>query len=179
MSRIGKKPVVIPDKVKVSIDNNILKATGPKGELELSIPSQVCFKLENNTISISRESDDKRIRSLHGLTRALTNNVIEGVLNGYTKVLQLEGVGYKVEMKGKGLMLSLGYSHPIYVIPPDGIQIASPNPNTIQVIGIDKQLVGEVSARIRKLRPPEPYKGKGIRYQNEVVRRKEGKKSSK
>ncbi len=179
MSRIGKKPIQIPKNVQVSFDGNLLKAKGPKGELKLEIPKEIEFKFENNEITFSRPNDIKYVRSLHGLTRALAFNVIEGVTNGFKKVLQIEGVGYKVEMKGNNLMLALGYSHPILIIPPKDIEIKSPAPNQIHIHGIDKQRVGQLAARIRELRPPEPYKGKGIRYEGEYIRRKAGKSSSK
>lgn len=179
MSRVGKKPIPVPDKVNLTITGNTIKAKGPKGELEFNIPEGIEFNLENKTLSFSRTGDDKKIRALHGLSRALTYNIIEGVLNGFSKTLLIEGVGYKAEMKGSNLMLSLGYSHPLLVIPPDGVKISSPNPNTIQIEGIDKQLIGEVAAKIRRLRPPEPYKGKGIRYSREFIRRKAGKTTSK
>ncbi|TAL69475.1 MAG: 50S ribosomal protein L6 [Bacteroidetes bacterium] len=179
MSRIGKKPINIPPKVQVSFDDRTIKAKGPKGELALKLPEPIDVNIENNVITIVRPNDEKKVRALHGLSRALTANVIEGVVNGYTKTLQINGVGYKAEMKGKRLMLSLGFSHPVLVIPPDGIDINSPNPNTIIVNGIDKQLVGQTAAVIRKLRPPEPYKGKGIRYENEYVRHKAGKTTAK
>lgn len=179
MSRIGKKPIQIPKNVQVSFDGNLLKAKGPKGELKIEIPKEIEFKLENNEITFSRPNDLKHVRALHGLTRALAFNVIEGVTNGFKKVLQIEGVGYKVEMKGNNLMLAIGYSHPILVIPPKDIEIKSPAPNQIHIHGIDKQRVGQLAARIRELRPPEPYKGKGIRYEGEYIRRKAGKSSSK
>ncbi|MBI5325913.1 MAG: 50S ribosomal protein L6 [Ignavibacteriae bacterium] len=179
MSRIGKKPINIPPKVQVSVDNHTIKAKGPKGELSLKLPESIDISIENNIISFSRPNDEKKVRSIHGLTRALASNVIEGVANGYTKTLQINGVGYKAEMRGNRLMLSLGFSHPVLVVPPDGIDIISPNANTIIINGIDKQLVGQTAAVIRKLRPPEPYKGKGIRYENEYVRHKAGKTTAK
>lgn len=179
MSRIGKKPVPIPDKVKVSIDNNILKAKGPKGELCVNIPENINYSLENNVLTFSRENDIKKVRAIHGLTRALSANVVEGVMNGFTKTLQIVGVGFKVEMRGRNLLLFLGFSHPVLFIPPEDITIATTNPNTIQVSGIDKQIVGEICAKIRALRPPEPYKGKGIQYAGEYIRRKAGKTTSK
>ncbi len=179
MSRIGKKPVVIPDKVNVTIEDKLLKAKGPKGELMLTLPAEIDFTLENNILTFSRPNDIKKVRSLHGLTRSLAFNVIEGVSNGFSKTLQIEGVGYKVEMKENNLMLSLGFSHPVAVIPPHGIQITTPTVTSITITGIDKQIVGEVAAKIRALRPPEPYKGKGIRYVGEYVRRKAGKTTSK
>lgn len=179
MSRIGKKPVVIPDKVQVTIADHKLTAKGPKGTLELNLPEEIDVNFENNIITFSRPSDEKHIRALHGLARALTGNVIDGVTKGYEKNMQLEGVGYKVEMKGKNLMLSIGFSHPVVMLAPDGVEFATPTANTINIKGIDKQVVGEVAAKIRALRKPEPYKGKGIRYQGEVVRRKAGKTTSK
>ena len=179
MSRVGKKPITVPDKVQVTLNEQILKAKGPNGEMQVQIPEQIVCHIENNTITFSRPNDLKDTRALHGLARALTANAIEGITNGISKTLQLEGVGYKVEMRGTSLMLSLGFSHPILFMPPAGVNISSPNPNTVVVSGIDKQLVGEIAARIRRLRPPEPYKGKGIRYQGEYVRRKAGKTTAK
>lgn len=179
MSRIGKKPIAIPDKVQVSVQDNVLKAKGPKGELELRIPSEIDYKIENKELVFSRKSDDKYIRALHGLTRALSFNVVEGVTNGFTRTLQIEGVGYKAELRGKKLSLAMGFSHAVLIIPPEGIQLEVPNVNTIKINGIDKQLVGQVAAKIRQIRPPEPYKGKGIRYEGEYVRRKAGKTAAK
>jgi len=179
VSRIGLKPLQIPDKVQVTIKDRNIQVKGPKGELEFEMPELIDLKMEENVISFSRANDDKKVRALHGLTRALTANMVQGVSNGFTRTLKIEGVGYKAEMRGLYLMLSLGYSHPILVVPPKGIEIQTPQPTTIIVSGIDKQLVGEVSARVRKLRPPEPYKGKGIRYEGEYVRRKAGKTTSK
>lgn len=179
MSRIGKKPVVVPDKVKVTIEDRLLKAKGPKGELQLALASEIDYNIDNNVITFSRSSGDKKIRALHGLTRSLAFNVVEGVMNGFSKTLQIEGVGYKVEMKENNLMLSLGFSHAVAIVPPTGITLATPTTNSIVVSGIDKQLVGEVTAKIRALRPPEPYKGKGIRYAGEYIRRKAGKTTSK
>jgi large subunit ribosomal protein L6 len=179
VSRIGKKPIVIPPKVQVNIEERMLKAKGPKGELFLKLPDLIDYKLENNTLTFARQNDEKKLRSIHGLTRALAANVIEGVINGYSKTLQINGVGYKAEMKGKRLILSLGFSHQLMVVPPEGINFDSPNPNTVIINGIDKQLVGQTAAVIRELRKPEPYKGKGIRYENEYVRHKAGKTTAK
>lgn len=179
MSRIGKKTIVVPDKVKVTIEDRLLKAKGPKGELSFRLPDGIDYVYENNEINFSRQSDLKHIRALHGLTRAEAYNVIYGVAEGFTKTLLIEGVGYKAEMKGTKLMLSLGYSHPIIIIPPDGITIETASATNIKVIGIDKNVVGLVAAKIRDLRPPEPYKGKGVRYEGEYVRRKAGKTSAK
>ncbi len=175
MSRVGLKPINIPDKVQVNLQENILKVKGPKGELEVRIPEGIVYQNESNVLTFARQNDSKTLMSLHGLTRALAANAVEGVTQGIKKVLKIEGVGYKVEMKGRNLMLALGFSHPVLVVPPEGIQIAAPNVNTIEVSGIDKQLVGEITAVIRKIRKPEPYKGKGIRYEGEYVRRKAGK----
>lgn len=179
MSRVGKKPVTIPPKVNVTFEGRTLKAKGPKGELSFEIPEQINHNIENNVLTFSRESNEKHIRALHGLSRALAFNVIEGVTNGFEKTLQVEGVGYKVEMKGKNLMLSLGFSHPVVVVPPAGIELTTPSVNSIKITGVDKQLVGEIAAKIRAVRPPEPYKGKGVRYQGEYIRRKVGKAASK
>ncbi len=179
MSRVGKKPITVPDKVQVDIKDKVLTAKGPKGVLMLNIPTEIQYTFENKTLSFSRESDEKHVRALHGLTRALASNVVEGVINGFTKTLQIEGVGYKAELKGKKLFMTLGYSHPILIIPPDGIEFVVPNANTINILGIDKQLVGLIAAKIRKLRPPEPYKGKGVRYEGEYIRRKAGKTATK
>jgi large subunit ribosomal protein L6 len=176
VSRIGKKPIVIPDKVTVALQGNTIKIKGPKGELEMLLPDNLEFKQENKEISFSRSSDERRIRSIHGLTRSLCANIVQGVSAGFTKVLKIEGVGYKVEARGQRLLLSLGFSHQVLIIPPDGITFeAEPKANIIRVFGIDKQVVGAVAARIRKIRPPEPYKGKGIHYEGEHVRRKAGK----
>lgn len=179
MSRVGKKPITIPDKVQVSFDGRKLKAKGPLGELTFDIPEPIEFNLENNVLTFSRPNDEKKVRALHGLSRALSYNTIYGVKEGFSKTLKIEGIGYKVELKGKGLLFSLGYSHPIYFLPPDGITFEAPNPNTVVVKGANKEIVGLVAAKIKKLRPPEPYKGKGVRYEGEYIRRKEGKKASK
>lgn len=179
MSRVGKKPVIVPDKVQVKITGQHLTAKGPNGELSLDIPENIDYKFENNIITFSRNSDEKRVRALHGLTRALTNNVVEGVSKGFSKVLQIEGVGYKIEQRGANLLMSLGFSHPVLIVPPVGITIKVLTPATFSISGIDKQLVGAVAAKIRSVRKPEPYKGKGVRYQGEVVRRKAGKTTSK
>ncbi len=179
MSRIGRKPIQIPDKVKVEFDNGKIIVRGPKGELSFGIPENITFKLDGNVLTFERSSDDKKTRALHGLTRAYVNNMIVGVTQGFERTLLINGIGYKAEMKEKNLLLSLGYSHPILFIPPDGVTIESPNPNTIIVKGIDRQAVGEVAAKIKKLRPVEPYKGKGIFYQGEYIRRKAGKAGTK
>ncbi|MBL7973818.1 MAG: 50S ribosomal protein L6 [Candidatus Kapabacteria bacterium] len=179
MSRVGKKIITIPNGVQFSIKDNVAKAKGPKGELSFAIPSGISFTQEGNTLTFSRSDDHKKTRALHGMTRAQVANILEGVSNGFQKNLGMEGVGYKVEMKGKRLLLSVGFSHPILFIPPDGIEFAVLTPTTFSVKGIDKQLVGEIAAKIRFLRPPEPYKGKGIRYEGEYIRRKAGKAAGK
>jgi large subunit ribosomal protein L6 len=179
VSRVGKKIINVPDKVTLTINGNLIKAKGTRGELEFNVPEPITFALEGKTLTFARPNDIKHVRALHGLSRALTNNMIDGVDKGFTKNLQIEGVGFKAEMKGKNLLLSLGFSHPIVVIPPVGIEITAPTANSIAVSGIDKQLVGEVAAKIRALKKPEPYKGKGVRYAGEYVRRKAGKTTGK
>jgi len=176
MSRVGKAPIPIPDKTKVDINGQTVKVTGPRGELSRDIHPDITAKVEDNQILVSRSTDQKTHRALHGLTRALINNMVVGVVEGFKKELEMVGVGYRAEVKGKVLVLALGYSHPILLTPPDGIKIEAP-PKTHRIIveGIDKQLVGEVAAKIRKFRKPEPYKGKGIRYVGEHVRSKAGK----
>jgi len=176
MSRIGKAPVAIPDKTKVDIDGLTLKVTGPKGALTHQVHPDIKVALVDNTVVVTRSSDIGRHRALHGLTRALINNMVVGVTEGYKIELQMVGVGYRAEVKGSCLVLSLGYSHPIVISQPEGIKFSvEPKVNKISVEGIDKQLVGEMAAKIRSFRKPEPYKGKGIRYVGEQVRRKAGK----
>lgn len=179
MSRIGKKIINIPSNINISFVGNLMTAKGPKGELYVEIPSEIGYTLENNVLTFTRESDDKKVRSVHGLARALCFNAIEGVQNGFVKNMKIEGVGFRAEMKNERLLLTLGFSHQILAIPPKGIEFETPTPTTIIVKGIDKQLLGEVSHKIRSLRPPEPYKGKGIRYEGEYIRRKAGKTSGK
>ncbi len=178
MSRVGLKPIDIPDKVQINYQDNFLKVKGPKGELGVSIPEGIVVNNDTKVLTFARKDDTKSMKSLHGLTRALAANAVTGVSEGIKKVLKVEGVGYKVEMKGNNLMLSLGFSHPVLVVPPAGVSLAALNPTTIEVTGIDKQLVGETAANIRKIRKPEPYKGKGIRYDGEFIRRKAGKTGS-
>lgn len=178
MSRIGKKPIELPKGVDVVINGNLVTVKGPKGELKRTVPPQIRVVKEGNVVSVQRDGDEDEARALHGLTRALLANMVKGVSDGYQKVLEIgaESVGYRAEMSGNKLMLYLGYSHPIEFPPPPGITFATDaKTRTITVSGIDKELVGEVAAQVRKLRPPEPYKGKGIRYQGEVIRRKAGK----
>ena len=176
MSRIGKKPVSIPAGVQIKIDGSHVTVKGPKGELKRTFVDVISVAQDGDELKVTRPDDQRETRALHGLTRALLNNMVEGVTKGFKKTMVVEGVGYRAEMTGKNLMLYLGYSHPIMIAPPDGIAIvADPKAKTISVEGIDKEKVGEVSAESRALRPPEPYKGKGIRYDNEIVRRKAGK----
>ncbi|HEY9186332.1 MAG TPA: 50S ribosomal protein L6 [Bacteroidota bacterium] len=179
MSRIGKKPVSIPQGIKVDIKDRVLTVKGPKGELSINIHPDIDVKIENEEITVTRKSDEKRVRALHGLHRALINNLVIGVKDGFTKKLEIVGVGYRAEMKGNKLQLSLGYSHPILFVPPADIKVEAPTPNNIVVSGINKELVGMVAAKIRSFRPPEPYKGKGIKYEGEIIRRKAGKAASK
>lgn len=175
MSRIGKMPVKIPEGVQVTVENNQVIVKGPKGSLSRKFHKDVVIKTEDSTVIIQRPSDQKSHRELHGLTRSLINNMVAGVVGGFEKVLVLEGVGYRAAKQGNKLVLTVGYSHPVEFEPPKGIEFEVPAPNRILVKGIDKELVGQIAANIRAVREPEPYKGKGIRYENEVVRRKEGK----
>jgi large subunit ribosomal protein L6 len=179
VSRIGKNPVDIPEKVQVTLDGNTLKAKGPKGELVQELPIEIDVKLENNQLVFSRSNEQRRTRAMHGLARSLAFNTIEGVNNGFQKILDIEGVGYRAEMKGDRLLLSVGFSHPVLLVPPHGVELKTPTNNSIEVSGADKQLVGQFAAIIRDIRPPEPYKGKGIRYRGEYIRRKAGKTTSK
>ncbi len=177
MSRIGRAPIQVPAKVKVDVqENNLVTVEGPKGKLTQTLHPEMQIEMEDGTLLVKRPSDSRSHRSLHGLTRALLNNMVVGVSSGFSKTLQIEGVGYRAEMNGKVLVLNVGYSHPVYFDPPQDVQFAVENRNkTVIVSGIDKQVVGEIAAQIRKQRPPEPYKGKGIRYNDEVIRRKAGK----
>ena len=175
MSRIGKNPVPVPEKVTVSLDGLTVKVKGPKGELERTLPEGVSVSQDNNTIVVSPTSTKRISRERHGLSRTLVANMIEGVSNGYSKALEIVGVGSRAQVKGKTLVVSAGYSHPVEMKPPEGIELALESPTLVHVRGIDKQAVGQVAAEIRAIRPPEPYKGKGIRYRDEYVRRKAGK----
>jgi large subunit ribosomal protein L6 len=176
MSRIGKLPVAIPNGVTVNVTpDNVVTVKGSKGELVKKMHKDIKITVEENLVVVKRPSDQKQYRALHGLTRALINNMVTGVTEGYQKTLQLVGVGYRAQLKGKTLILNLGYSHPIEIESVEGIQFEVPETTKVVVKGIDKQLVGEVAAVIRSKRKPEPYKGKGIRYENEHIRRKEGK----
>lgn len=175
MSRIGNNPIIVPEKVQVTIEGQRISAKGPLGELFFDVPKEISFKFEEGVIAFSRSSEHRKIRGLHGLSRALTANVVNGVITGFEKVLKIEGVGYKAEMKGERLFLSLGYSHPILIIPPADLKFETPSATTIKIHGIEKQVVGQIASMIRDLRRPEPYKGKGIRYDGEYIRRKAGK----
>lgn len=175
MSRIGKLPVTLPAELKVEQQGNVLVVSGQKGELKEKIHPDMKVKIEDGSIVVERPSDSGQHKSLHGLTRSLIQNMVTGLTDGFSKKLEIIGVGYRAEKKGDALVLQLGFSHPIYFIAPEGITIDVPNNNNIEVKGIQKQLVGEVAAKIRSFRPPEPYKGKGIRYDGEHVKRKAGK----
>jgi len=175
MSRIGKMPVKIPEGVQVTVENNQVMVKGPKGSLSRKFHKDMLIKTEDSTVIIERPSDQKNHRALHGLTRSLISNMVAGVMGGFEKVLVLEGVGYRAAKQGNKLVLTIGYSHPVEFEPPKGIEFEVPAPNRILIKGIDKELVGQIAANIRAVREPEPYKGKGIRYEDEVVRRKEGK----
>lgn len=179
MSRIGKKPVVVPQGVTVKVEGRRISVKGPKGELDRSVHPEISVAVDGEQIKVTRPSDEKRHRALHGLTRSLVNNMVEGVTRGFTKRLEIHGVGYKAEATAKGVRLVVGYSHPVDYTAPPGVSIKVENPTTIQVEGVDKEAVGQVAAEIRMVRPPEPYKGKGIRYQGEHVRRKAGKAGAK
>jgi large subunit ribosomal protein L6 len=175
MSRIGKQPISIPSGVEVKVDGQQVSVKGPKGELGLTVPSPIVVSIEDTTVTVTRPNDERESRSLHGLTRTLISNQIVGVTEGYSKSLEIVGTGYRVQAKGANLEFALGYSHSITVEPPEGISFSVEGQNKVTVTGIDKQAVGEVAANIRKLRKPEPYKGKGVRYAGEIVRRKVGK----
>ena len=179
MSRIGRMPITVPANVTVAVDNNVVTVKGPKGELTQAMHPDMIIELEGNTVLVKRPSEVKEHKSLHGLTRTLISNMIEGVEKGYKKELEILGVGYRVAKEGKNLVMNLGYSHQVIMEEIEGITIEVPAPNKIIISGIDKQAVGQFAAEVREKRPPEPYKGKGIRYAGEVVRRKEGKTGGK
>jgi large subunit ribosomal protein L6 len=180
MSRIGRSPITVPAGVTVTIgDSNVVTVKGPKGELTRQLHKDMIIELEGSVINVKRPSDNKEHRSLHGLTRTLVNNMVTGVTQGFSKTLEIAGVGYRAAKSGQKLALTLGFSHPLEVEPPQGITIDVPQPNRIIVSGIDKEAVGELAAKIRGYREPEPYKGKGIKYEGEVIRRKVGKAGGK
>ena len=175
MSRIGKAPVNLPSGVEVSVADRTITVKGPKGTLSREIPGEIEVSVDGGVLTCTRPNDERRNRAQHGLTRSLVNNMVIGVTDGFRKNLEITGVGYRAAMDGKILVLSVGYSHPVRMTPPDGVTYAVEGLTKLSVSGNDKQLVGEEAARIRRVRPPEPYKGKGIRYEGEVVRRKAGK----
>lgn len=177
MSRVGKKPILVPQGVEFTVDGNKVTVKGPKGTLTKEFNKDIVIKLEDGNVVVERPNDDPFTRSIHGTTRALINNMVSGVSNGYRKTLNLVGVGYRAANKGKGLEISLGYSHPVIIDEVDGITFTVEKNTTIHIDGIEKDLVGQVAANIRAKRPPEPYKGKGVKYSDETIRRKEGKKA--
>lgn len=175
MSRIGKKPVPLVDKVKVALKDRTLTISGPLGNLNLVIPSELSLDVSDKVLNLKRASDDRRGRELHGLYRSLIHNMVVGVSHGYTRVLDIVGVGYKAELKGRNLEMALGFSHPIVYPIPEGIKVVVDKGARVTITGADKHLIGEVASQLRRFRPPEPYKGKGVRYSDEVVRKKVGK----
>jgi large subunit ribosomal protein L6 len=177
MSRIGKQPIAVPDGVEITIEPELVKVKGPKGELEERVSREIGVAQENGEVVVTRPTDRGEHRALHGLTRSLIANMVEGVTSGFEKRLEIQGVGYRAQLQGNKLVLALGYSHPVEMDAPAGIDFEVPQPTRIVVRGISKQAVGEVAANIRKARPPEPYKGKGIRYEGEYVARKVGKRA--
>jgi large subunit ribosomal protein L6 len=179
LSRIGKKPVEITKDVTVTKNGNELKIKGPKGELSSKFHPKMNIEIKDGEVIVKRPDDSKENKALHGLTRALIQNMVTGVTKQYKKTLDIVGVGYRVELKGKNLLFNIGYSHPIYFMPPDGISLETPTPTQIIITGIDKQLVGLVASKIRSIRKPEPYKGKGIKYSDEQIQRKAGKTAGK
>ena len=179
MSRIGRKPVPVPNGVTVTVSGQAITVKGPKGELSRKLHPDMQVKVENGTVTVERPSDEDRHRALHGLTRSLIANMVEGVTQGYKKQLEITGVGYKAEVKPFGLQLALGYSHPVEYRAPAGIKLTAPQPIVVVIEGADKEKVGQVAAEIRALRKPEPYKGKGVKYQGEQIRRKAGKAGGK
>ena len=179
MSRIGKRPVPVPKGVTVTLSGNSVSVKGPKGELARTFHPEMTLAMEGDNVTVSRPSDETRHKALHGLSRTLLANMVEGVTKGYNKTLEIQGVGYKAETKPFGLQLSLGFSHPVQYKAPAGIKFAVENNTVVKIEGADKEMVGQVAAELRNMRPPEPYKGKGIRYQGEQVRRKAGKTGAK
>ena len=175
MSRIGRKPVPIAKGIKIEKKDRTIRIAGPKGELSAVVHPAIGFEIKGEEVLLSRTSDEKSVKALHGLWRALINNMVKGVTEGFQRKLEIVGVGYKAELRGKRLQLALGYSHPIVFNPPEGIKLEVSQPTNITISGADKQLVGQVASKIRSFRPPEPYKGKGIMYEGEYIRRKAGK----
>ncbi|WOD38835.1 50S ribosomal protein L6 [Nodosilinea sp. E11] len=179
MSRIGKRPIPVPAKVSITIDGQDIQVKGPKGELSRTLPNGVVVVQDGDTVLVNRKDDSRLARERHGLCRTLVANMVEGVSNGYQKRLEIQGIGYRAQVQGRNLNLSLGYSHPVVFEPPAGIEFVVENNTNVVVSGIDKELVGNIAASIRASRPPEPYKGKGVRYAGEQVRRKAGKSGKK
>lgn len=179
MSRIGKRPIPVPKNVTATVEGQTIKVKGPKGELERRVHPEMAIALDNGNLVVQRPSDEPKHRALHGLTRTLVANMVDGVTKGYSKQLEIIGVGYKAEARPYGLQLALGFSHPVEYRAPKGIKLTAPQPTQVVIEGADKELVGQVAAELRSLRPPEPYKGKGIKYQGEQVRRKAGKAGAK
>lgn len=179
MSRIGKRPISIPGKVTVAIDGQSVTVKGPKGELSRTLPAEVEISQEGETVVVKQRDDSRTARQRHGLSRTLISNMVEGVSQGFQRRLEIIGVGYRAQVQGQNLTLNMGYSHPVQIEPPNGIQFAVEGTTNVLVSGIDKEIVGNTAARIRAVRPPEPYKGKGIRYAGEVVKRKAGKAGKK
>jgi large subunit ribosomal protein L6 len=180
MSRIGRKPITVPSGVDVKVDGPKITVKGPKGELSHTLPEPITFeRADDGSFSVNRPDDERKSKELHGLSRTLISNMVVGVTEGYRKSLEIAGTGYRVTAKGSDLEFALGFSHPVVVTPPPGITFTVERPTLFHIAGIDKQQVGEVAANIRKIRPPEPYKGKGVRYQGEVIRRKAGKAGKK
>jgi large subunit ribosomal protein L6 len=179
MSRIGKRPIDIPGKVTITIDGQSVTVKGPKGELSRVLPGEVAVAQEGETLLVTRQDESRAARQRHGLCRTLVANMVEGVSQGFQRRLEIQGVGYRAQVQGRNLVLNVGYSKPVELEPPDGIQVAVENNTNVLVSGIDKEIVGNTAARIRAVRPPEPYKGKGIRYAGEAVRRKVGKAGKK
>jgi large subunit ribosomal protein L6 len=179
MSRIGKRPIPIPQKVTVTITEQYVAVKGPKGELSRTLPGEVEISQDGETLLVKRRNESRAARQRHGLCRTLVSNMVEGVSQGFQRRLEIQGVGYRAQVQGRNLVLNVGYSNPVQIEPPEGIQVAVENNTNVVVSGIDKEIVGNIAARIRAVRPPEPYKGKGIRYAGELVRRKAGKTGKK
>lgn len=179
MSRIGKRPITIPAKVQVTIDGSHIAVKGPKGELSRSLPAAVNVQQDGETLLVNRQDESRTSRQLHGLSRTLVANMVEGVSQGFQRRLEIQGVGYRAQVQGRNLTLNVGYSHPVQIEPPEGVELVVENNTNVIVSGFNKELVGNTAAKIRSVRPPEPYKGKGIRYAGEVVRRKAGKAGKK
>ncbi len=175
MSRVGRKPITVPEGVTVKLEGTTMTVTGPRGTLRRDLHPEMQIGIEGNTVTVTRPTDSRQHRSLHGLTRTLVANMVQGVTGGFKRNLEIVGVGFRAAKQGRKLVLVVGFSHQVEIDPPEGVEIETPNPNAISVLGADKEKVGQTAANIRAVRPPEPYKGKGIRYEGEVVRRKAGK----